>query len=110
MIRHGASRAAAEADLQSHTITRWFGADSVDSTPDVVTMSLRSAGWVLVCSDGLWNYASTTQQLGELVAEAVAGGRADPTEIAGWLVDWANVQGGHDNITAALARFEPSLR
>jgi serine/threonine protein phosphatase PrpC len=30
----------------------------------------------------------------------------DPTVLAGHLVDWANEQGGHDNITVALARVE----
>ena len=28
--------------------------------------------------------------------------------LAGALVDWANAQGGHDNITVALARYDPA--
>jgi serine/threonine protein phosphatase PrpC len=70
---------------------------------------------VLVCSDGLWNYASTSAALADLVREAspaaaAIDGRPDPTSAADHLVRWANDQGGHDNITAALARFDPSLR
>jgi len=35
---------------------------------------------------------------------------ADPVDVADHLVAWANGQGGHDNVTAALARYDPSLR
>ncbi len=69
----------------------------------------------MVCSDGLWNYASSPAAIGTLVAP-VADGVADPASdddplgVAERLVAWANEQGGHDNITAALARYDPSLR
>ena len=112
MIRSGLSRDEAEADPRSHTITRWLGADSVSSTPEVVSRRLSSPGWLLLCSDGLWNYASSVAAMTALVAEV---GRraepgAEPLAVASALVAWANEQGGHDNITAALARMDPSLR
>jgi serine/threonine protein phosphatase PrpC len=109
MIRAGSSQRDAEADPTSHTITRWLGADSVDPTPEVVSHVLDAPGWVLVCSDGLWNYASTPQALTALIDAFVAAGHTTPVALAGALVDWANAQGGHDNITAALARIDPSL-
>ena len=110
LIQGGMSVAEAETDPTFHTITRWLGADSVDSTPELASMQVREAGWLLVCSDGLWNYASPASALQVLVREQVAAGRVAPVEIADALVRFANDQGGHDNITAALARYEPSLR
>ena len=68
---------------------------------------------MLVCSDGLWNYASTPETLADLVAAALGDAtaeQADPQVVAERLVAWANEQGGHDNITAALARYDPSVR
>jgi serine/threonine protein phosphatase PrpC len=110
MIRAGTTQEEAEADPVSHTITRWLGADSNDATSELVSRQLDAPGWVLLCSDGLWNYASTPDAIGELVRAEVAKGVTSPAPIAGALVAWANEQGGHDNITAALARFDPSLR
>ncbi len=107
----GVPRAEAEADGRAHAITRWLGADSAVDTPR--TSSLRVdgvAGWVLVCSDGLWNYCSPAPDLRALVSAMVAGhpeGNAvAPGLLAADLVAWANGQGGHDNITVALARLE----
>jgi len=110
LIQSGMSRAEAEADPTFHTITSWLGADSVDATPDINSLQLREPGWLLLCSDGLWNYASPAETMRSLVREQLAAGRRTPVEIADGLVRWANGQGGHDNITAVLARYEPSLR
>lgn len=110
LVAGGMAPAQAALDPTFHTITRWLGADSVDSTPELTSMQLRDAGWLLLCSDGLWNYASPALALQSLVHEQVAAEHVSPLEIAGALVRFANDQGGHDNITAALARFDPSLR
>lgn len=110
MIQGGMTRAEAEADPTFHTITRWLGADSVDSRPELASTQLRVAGWLLVCSDGLWNYASPAVALQSLVRDQIDAGKSAPVEIADALVRFANEQGGHDNITAAMARYEPSLR
>ena len=107
MVRAGMAREEAEADPTFHTITRWLGADSVDPRPELASRVLDGPGWVLVCSDGLWNYASSATAVAEQLTAARAGGAATPTEIADALVRWANEQGGHDNITAALGRWEP---
>jgi serine/threonine protein phosphatase PrpC len=110
LLQSGVSQADAERDPAFHTITSWLGADSVDFTPDITSHELQSPGWLLVCSDGLWNYASAAATLQLLVARFVGEGHETPVAIAAALVRWANEQGGHDNITAALARHEPSLR
>ena len=67
-------------------------------------MTVASPGWLLVCSDGLWNYCSDAESIRDLVS-ASGGGAGEPMAIAEALVTWANEQGGHDNITAALARI-----
>ena len=58
----------------------------------------------------LWNYASALGEMVTLMADLSASAGSDPVPLAGALVDWANAAGGHDNITAALARCDPSLR
>lgn len=104
-IAAGVDRAEAETGPGSHTITRWLGADATDIVPHTGALQLASAGWVLVCSDGLWNYASDPRELGELVHSFVDEGLRDPLPLADRLVDWANTQGGRDNITVALAKI-----
>lgn len=108
-IAAGVPRAQAESGPQSHAITRWLGEDAPDHKPTTATMTLAEPGWLLVCSDGLWNYCSAAQDLGDLVRQTsgTSPAAAEPMALAGALVDWANAQGGQDNITAALARIEP---
>jgi serine/threonine protein phosphatase PrpC len=103
-IAHGMSREAAEADPRAHSITRWLGVDSPGGDPSFTSQTLTADGWVLVCSDGLWNYCSDAMALRDLVVAKAAEANGEPLATAGALVDWANSQGGHDNITAALAR------
>ncbi|MEP7111630.1 MAG: PP2C family serine/threonine-protein phosphatase [Ilumatobacteraceae bacterium] len=110
LMASGMSPAEAEADPAFHTITRWLGADSVDHTPELASQTIDGPGWLLVCSDGLWNYASALGEIVTLVAELGGASNNDPVGLAAALVDWANAAGGHDNITAALARCDPSLR
>jgi serine/threonine protein phosphatase PrpC len=109
MIAAGTSPADAELHPTFHTITRWLGADSVDHTPECVSQTLDGPGWVLVCSDGLWNYASQLDELAAVVNGFKGEGSDDPLPLAAALIDWANAAGGHDNITAALARCQPSV-
>jgi serine/threonine protein phosphatase PrpC len=104
-IALGMTREEAEQAPQAHEITRWLGLDSPDAVPRTASTALTAAGWVLVCSDGLWNYCSPAAGLRDLVREIVAGVGADPATVARELVTWANRQGGHDNITVALARI-----
>lgn len=102
-IAAGVPREVAETGPQAHAITKWLGRDSEDFTPTVGTYDVTGSGWLLACSDGLWNYASTPEAIREQVRAA---GSADPAAVALALVAFANAAGGHDNITAALARVE----
>ncbi|MCA0436130.1 MAG: protein phosphatase 2C domain-containing protein [Austwickia sp.] len=113
-IRAGASRAEAEAGPHAHTITRWLGEDCPDHRPTLTTLQVTRPGWLLLCSDGLWNYASEPEALVEVfraqsAAVPPARGAAQPAaELAAALVDWANAQGGHDNITVGLVYLLPT--
>ena len=66
---------------------------------------LDRAGWLMVCSDGLWNYCGDGDELGDLVRSTAAQVGSTATEVAAALVEWANAQGGRDNVTVALARL-----
>ncbi len=88
----------AMADPRAHTITRWLGADAVDVTPGIVTGQVDQ-GRVLVCSDGLWNYAPLADDL----SIRLAASGTDDLESARRLVAFANESGGHDNITVVIA-------
>lgn len=102
-IAMGVSREDAENGPQAHAITKWLGRDSPDFAPRTGSVLLDRPGWVLVCSDGLWNYCSEAADLQALVAsQGPASG--SPLELAEALVRWANAQGGRDNISVALAR------
>lgn len=91
----------AAAHPHAHTITRWIGPDAPDVAPDIVTSIRPRGGSLLVCSDGLWNYAPDPQALADLP------GWDEPTVIdrAVALTQFANDSGGHDNITTVIASF-----
>ena len=105
MILAGFTREQAESSPQAHAITKWLGQDSQDHVPSCGQLDITGPGWVLVCSDGLWNYASAPDALAAQIAIA---GTVDPAALALSLVDFANASGGQDNITATLARIPAS--
>ncbi len=104
LMAAGMPRLEAESGPHGHAITRWLGQDAPDITPRVGELVVDRPGWLLVCSDGLWNYASEPAAIAEKVRAA---GSSDPAAIALSLVEFANGCGGQDNITATLARLEP---
>ena len=86
----------------AHAITRWIGADAKDNAePKIVNFAIPGAGYLLLCSDGLWNYAPDAAQIYELVKET----EAEALTIARHLVEFARHAGGRDNITVALLSF-----
>ena len=105
-IAMGVSRQEAENGPQAHAITKWLGRDSPDFQPRTGSIEVSSPGWLLVCSDGLWNYVSEAAAMQSLVA-TLSGANPDPLPLSVSLVGWANEQGGKDNISVALARYEP---
>ncbi|MBA8795651.1 serine/threonine protein phosphatase PrpC [Friedmanniella endophytica] len=104
-VEAGVPRAEAETGPGAHAITGWIGGgDAPELRPRVELLELDGPGWLLVCSDGLWNYASDPRALQALVDDLAGRVRPGALALADALVGWANEQGGRDNVTAALAR------
>ena len=105
-IDSGTGRAEAESSIFAHTITKWLGRDAVDLTPYLAARPLDMPGWLIACSDGLWNYVSEATAVRDLANRYIAD-NPSALSLASRLVSWANEQGGHDNITVACARLVP---
>ncbi|WP_022910441.1 PP2C family protein-serine/threonine phosphatase [Aestuariimicrobium kwangyangense] len=114
-IELGYSREQAESSRQAHAITRWIGPDAPELNPRMRHFRAEAPGILVVCSDGLWNYASAPEAMGDLVGRTLAevgGGRVaagastDLRDVARTLTEWACQQGGRDNITVALAHVD----
>ncbi|HEX6596072.1 MAG TPA: protein phosphatase 2C domain-containing protein, partial [Acidimicrobiales bacterium] len=100
-IAAGMDPTVAYADNRAHAITRWLGRDADESwRPAEVTFDPPGPGRLLLVSDGVWNYAAESEQLAAVVGGCPAPSR--PLELARHLVDFANSQGGADNITALV--------
>ena len=99
----------ARRDARAHMIVDCLG--STDFTkptacppPSVETLELPANGsWLLLCTDGLWNYAETAQQVASAANGALWTGSA--IDSCRRLVAFAKARGGHDNITVAMARL-----
>jgi serine/threonine protein phosphatase PrpC len=88
---------------QSHAVTRTLGGPTGDEAdePSFAAFDVPDGpGLLLLCSDGLWNYAPEPEQLAELVRVQPASG--DALAVARGLVDFACDRGGRDNITVAV--------
>ncbi len=105
-IAAGVPREQAEHGPQAHAITRWLGSDAPPHAPRTTSFEPGGPGWLLLCSDGLWNYSSEPAELAALVRRTAAENGGRPLATAEGLVAFANAAGGQDNITAALARIE----
>lgn len=103
----GMPREEAEQSTQAHAITKWLGRNANDVSPTIREFVPRTTGWLLLCSDGLWNYASSPEAMGALVQQTL-GEHPIPRDATEAMVAWAIEQGGRDNITVTLARVEPS--
>lgn len=100
MIRSGGiTREQARNHPDKNIITRAVGVkDYVEC--DVYTEELRSGDIVMLCSDGLTNMVEDGD-ICRIVMEA-----ADLEEAADILIDEANAQGGKDNISVVLIKYE----
>ena len=89
--------ASALASRNAHAVTKWLGRDAADLEPSVLRFEYPGDGFLLLCTDGLWNYAQTVSDL-----EGLTGEPCDALITARTLVEFANAGGGVDNITAAI--------
>jgi len=110
----GVPREAAESGSGAHSITKWLGPGSQTMRPTLTALTIEEPGWLMTCSDGLWNYASQPELLAEVLQQTIDQLATDEAPIpAAWsvccqLVDWANDLGGHDNIAVTLLRLTPA--
>jgi serine/threonine protein phosphatase PrpC len=96
------SEAEAMADHRAHAITAWLGADAQEIEPHTASFKPDRPGVVVVCTDGLWNYAESADQMARLVPGEA---HSAPLPSARQLVQYALDSGGHDNVTVALIPF-----
>jgi PPM family protein phosphatase len=99
LITAGAAADSEAVQRGAHTLTRWLGADS-EAKPwtesRVHTMTPDGPGWLLLCSDGLWNYLPDAADIARLCTGL------DTTAAARALAEYALEAGGEDNITVAV--------
>lgn len=97
----------------ANAITRWLGAQksqddptkATNPTPSIVQVPLDQEGFLILCSDGLWNYASQPDRLFNVFSGHT---EEDALTIAQDLVNHALRCGGRDNVSVAV--FHQSSR
>ncbi|MCX5201180.1 serine/threonine-protein phosphatase [Streptomyces sp. NBC_00237] len=94
--------AEAYADDRAHAITGWLGADAYEIDPHTASFKPDRPGVVVVCTDGLWNYAESAYEMAQAVPVDAA---QRPLHSAQVLVGHALDGGGHDNVTVAVVPF-----
>ncbi|WP_345110510.1 PP2C family protein-serine/threonine phosphatase [Streptomyces drozdowiczii] len=99
------NEAEAYADERAHAITGWLGADAYELEPHTTSFKPDRPGLVVVCTDGLWNYAESAAEMAAAVPEDAY---RRPLHGAQVLVGHALDGGGHDNVTVALLPFAVS--
>ena len=100
--------ALVDGGSRAHAITRWLGKDAPKGPPSLTVFHPVAEGRLILCSDGLWNYAATADELGELISAEPEGASAG--EVATALVRAALRRGGHDNVTVAVVELAPRRR
>ena len=94
-------------DARSHRLTRTLGgypakAGTEMDEPGIIEADLSATGWLILCTDGVWNYADSGEDLAKIFHAMPK--TATALETAKFLTEWANAQGGKDNVSVvALA-------
>ncbi len=87
----------------AHALTRCLGplegSEPAHSEPELVEIDLECPGVLILCTDGLWNYAPSADAVAEIVHALPDD--ASCTAIAHALVAYAIVRGGQDNVTVS---------
>ena len=101
------TRTEALGSKHAHTVTKTLGgapgADGRPDAPSVTRVALSEPGWLILCTDGLWNYAPEPPELAAWVRRLVPV-PADALALCRALTAEAVRLGGRDNVTVvALA-------
>jgi serine/threonine protein phosphatase PrpC len=93
--------AQARRHKYAHAIVNSLGGltEGGEFAPSLIDTVLPEGAGILLCSDGLWNYADSPEEIGKLACC-----EGDAIEVCRQLVAFANRQGGHDNISVVLLR------
>jgi serine/threonine protein phosphatase PrpC len=94
----------------SHALTRAIGGAGTLDQPDIARFPITEPGLLLLCSDGLWNYAPEAAALYDLVRSltTIPPKSGSLLPLAQGLVQYACTQGGADNISVALTTIVPT--
>jgi serine/threonine protein phosphatase PrpC len=92
----------AYTDRRANALMAWLGADADKIEPHIRTFEPAGPGVIIVCSDGLWNYAPDVDALAD---KALPSALDAPLNAARILVRHALEGGGHDNVTVAVVPF-----
>lgn len=84
----------------AHAIIQCLGDPDDTPEPHIVTAVPMPGERLLLCTDGLWNYALEPADLAAVLSGFSEGTPA--IELCRALVEFANGSGGHDNVTAAI--------
>jgi serine/threonine protein phosphatase PrpC len=82
-----------------HEITAWLGPDAEPVVPHVARLVPVGNGLLVLCSDGLWNYADAPDTLAALLPGPE---RREPAAVARGLLQSALAAEGADNVTVAV--------
>jgi PPM family protein phosphatase len=105
-IARGEIRDASEVQgALAHTITKCLGPLEVGDVPmeiepDIRSRELQGPGILLLCSDGLWNYAPDAEDIARVMRAAPD--ETDAAAVARLLVNYALARGGQDNVSVAV--------
>ena len=83
----------------AHQLYRYLGGAPAQAKPDISELELEPGDVLLLCSDGLWDMLPDVDIAQLLLAHQ------DLDELAAALVEVANLAGGEDNISVALAHI-----
>jgi|HubBroStandDraft_1064217.scaffolds.fasta_scaffold00087_18 serine/threonine protein phosphatase PrpC len=99
----------ARKSKMAHAIVKCLGLNDHPSDPtmcpepSIETVDLPANGWLMVCTDGLWNYAEAPTALAEAADDTLL--HDDALEVCRKLVNFAKGRGGHDNITIGIVKL-----
>lgn len=99
--RHGIlSAEEAENHRMRHVIVNVVGGRESGVKVEAHKVDLEAGDTVLLCTDGL------TEMLSDVQIAAILGAEPSPQAACERLIAEANAQGGRDNVTAVIARFQ----
>lgn len=104
MVRSGMiTRSQQDHHPWRHVVTNLLGGSEPGVRAEVHLLDLHPGDVLLLCTDGL------TEMVPDQDIAAVLKSEVDPEAACRRLIDAANRNGGEDNVTAVVARFDPEV-